>query len=138
MEAEGHTAVQPSEFFLGEGSSSCLLIILRNEDIAEHICKVKDQLVIRWNNRRILTKDGQDGMTLLCGFQIPHLLKLKMTPDVQFAGIDEPDDVVNLTHQELFTRAGFIMFDKAVLEPLSLCMFTCPNTFFFFSLTCPN
>lgn len=57
-------------------------------------------------------------------FQIPHLLKLKMTPGVKFAGIDEPDDVVNLTHQELFTRAGFIMLDKAVLEPLSLCMFT--------------
>uniref|UniRef100_A0A3Q2ZP21 Uncharacterized LOC108230070 n=1 Tax=Kryptolebias marmoratus TaxID=37003 RepID=A0A3Q2ZP21_KRYMA len=90
MEAEGHTAVQPSEFFPGEGSSSCLLIILRNEDIAEHICK------------------------------IPHLLKLKVTPHVQFAGIDEPDDVVNLTHQELFTRAGLIMLDRAVLEPLGL------------------
>uniref|UniRef100_A0A3Q1GJ30 Uncharacterized LOC110960338 n=1 Tax=Acanthochromis polyacanthus TaxID=80966 RepID=A0A3Q1GJ30_9TELE len=35
LEAEGHTAVQPSEFFLGEESSSSLLIILRNEDIAE-------------------------------------------------------------------------------------------------------
>ncbi|XP_013872588.1 uncharacterized protein tasor2 [Austrofundulus limnaeus] len=91
LETEGHTAVQPSEFFRGDGSSSCLLIIVRNEDIAEHICK------------------------------IPHLLELKMTPGVQFAGIDEPDDVVNLTHQELFTRAGFIMLDKAVLEPLSLC-----------------
>ncbi|XP_047245780.1 uncharacterized protein tasor2 isoform X2 [Girardinichthys multiradiatus] len=91
LEAEGHTAVQPSEFFLGEDSSSSLLIILRNEDIAEHICK------------------------------IPDLLKLKMTPGVLFAGIDEPDDVLNLTHQELFTRAGFVMFDRAVLEPLSIC-----------------
>ncbi|MEQ2224317.1 hypothetical protein ILYODFUR_006230 [Ilyodon furcidens] len=91
LEAEGHTAVQPSEFFLGVDSSSSLLIILRNEDIAEHICK------------------------------IPDLLKLKMTPGVLFAGIDEPDDVLNLTHQELFTRAGFVMFDRAVLEPLSIC-----------------
>lgn len=39
LEAQGHTAVQPSEFFLEE-SSSTLLIILRNEDIAEHICEV--------------------------------------------------------------------------------------------------
>ncbi|XP_044211398.1 uncharacterized protein tasor2 isoform X2 [Thunnus albacares] len=91
LEAEGHTAVQPSEFFLGEDSSSSLLIILRNEDIAEHICEV------------------------------PHLLELKKSPGVQFAGIDEPDDVVNLTHQELFTRGGFIVLDKAALEPLSLC-----------------
>ncbi|XP_068458450.1 protein TASOR 2 isoform X2 [Clinocottus analis] len=91
LEAEGHTAAQPSQFFLGEDSSSSLLIILRNEDIAEHICEV------------------------------PHLLKLKTSPGVQFAGIDEPDDVVNLTHQELFTRGGFIMLDRAALEPLSLC-----------------
>uniref|UniRef100_UPI0037E81E95 protein TASOR 2 isoform X2 n=1 Tax=Semicossyphus pulcher TaxID=241346 RepID=UPI0037E81E95 len=91
LEAEGHTAVEPSEFFLGESSPSSLLIILRNEDIAEHICEV------------------------------PHLLELKKSPGVQFAGIDEPDDVVNLTHQELFTRGGFIMFDRAALEPLSLC-----------------
>ncbi|XP_015246500.1 PREDICTED: protein FAM208B isoform X2 [Cyprinodon variegatus] len=90
LEAEGHSAVQPSEFFL-EDSSSSLLIILRNEDIADHICKV------------------------------PHLLKLKLTPGVLFAGIDEPDDVINLTHQELFTRAGFVMVDRAVLEPLSIC-----------------
>ncbi|XP_056272740.1 uncharacterized protein tasor2 isoform X2 [Pseudoliparis swirei] len=91
LEAEGHTAVQPSQFFLTEESSSSLLIILRNEDIAEHICEV------------------------------PHLLKLKTSPGVQFAGIDEPDDVVNLTHQELFKRGGFLMFHRAALEPLSLC-----------------
>uniref|UniRef100_A0A3Q3LYG5 Uncharacterized protein n=1 Tax=Labrus bergylta TaxID=56723 RepID=A0A3Q3LYG5_9LABR len=91
LEAEGHTAVQPSEFFLDKGTSSSLLIILRNEDIAEHICEV------------------------------PHLLALKKSPGVQFAGIDETDDVVNLTHQELFTKGGFIMLDGAALEPLSLC-----------------
>ena len=45
MEAEGHTAVQPSEFFLDEGSTPSLLIIIRNEDIAEHICEVIDQPV---------------------------------------------------------------------------------------------
>ncbi|XP_075998383.1 uncharacterized protein tasor2 isoform X2 [Genypterus blacodes] len=91
LEAEGHTAVQPSHFFDGEDTSSTLLIILRNEDIAEHICEV------------------------------PHLLELKTSPGVLFAGIDEPDDIVNLAHQELFTRGGFIMFDRAALQPLSLC-----------------
>uniref|UniRef100_A0A1A8GP93 Family with sequence similarity 208, member B n=1 Tax=Nothobranchius korthausae TaxID=1143690 RepID=A0A1A8GP93_9TELE len=91
LDAESHTAVQPCEFFSDEDNPACLLIILRNEDIAEHICK------------------------------IPHLLRLKMTPGVQFAGIDEPDDIVNLTYQELFTRGGFIMLDRAVLESLSLC-----------------
>jgi len=47
LEAEGHTAVQPSEFFLGEDSSSSLLIILRNEDIAEHIIEVMNQPMSR-------------------------------------------------------------------------------------------
>uniref|UniRef100_UPI003AAE60D2 uncharacterized protein tasor2 isoform X1 n=1 Tax=Centroberyx gerrardi TaxID=166262 RepID=UPI003AAE60D2 len=92
LEAEGHTAVQPSQFFLGEDSSSSpLLIILRNEDIAKHICEV------------------------------PHLLELKKSPGVLFAGIDQPDDIVNLTHQELLTRGGFIMFERAALQALSLC-----------------
>uniref|UniRef100_A0A8C7YG35 DUF3715 domain-containing protein n=1 Tax=Oryzias sinensis TaxID=183150 RepID=A0A8C7YG35_9TELE len=91
LESEGHIAVQPSQFFSCEENSTSLFIILKNEDIAEHICKV------------------------------PHLLKLKMSPDVQFTGIDEPDDVVNLTYQELFTRGGFLLLNKSVLEPLSLC-----------------
>uniref|UniRef100_A0A3B3H2C3 Uncharacterized protein n=1 Tax=Oryzias latipes TaxID=8090 RepID=A0A3B3H2C3_ORYLA len=91
LESEGHIAVQPSQFFICEENSTSLFIILKNEDIAEHICKV------------------------------PHLLKLKMSPDVQFTGIDEPDDVVNLTYQELFTRGGFLLLNKSVLEPLSLC-----------------
>ncbi|KAF7669856.1 hypothetical protein LDENG_00128690 [Lucifuga dentata] len=91
LEAEGHNAVQPSQFFHGENSSSYLLVILRNEDIAEHICEV------------------------------PHLLELKRSPGVLFAGIDEPGDIVNLNYQALFMRGGFIMFDRAALEPLSLC-----------------
>uniref|UniRef100_A0A3P9HHQ9 Uncharacterized protein n=1 Tax=Oryzias latipes TaxID=8090 RepID=A0A3P9HHQ9_ORYLA len=91
LESEGHIAVQPSQFFICEENFTSLFIILKNEDIAEHICKV------------------------------PHLLKLKMSPDVQFTGIDEPDDVVNLTYQELFTRGGFLLLDKSVLEPLSFC-----------------
>lgn len=45
LEAEGHAAVQPSEFFVGEDSSSTLLIILRNEDIVEHMCEVIVELI---------------------------------------------------------------------------------------------
>lgn len=61
---------------------------------------------------------------LLSSLQVPHLLELKKSPGVQFAGIDEPDDVLNLTHQELFTQGGFIMFDRSALDALSLCMCT--------------
>lgn len=121
MEAEGHTAVQPSEFFLDEDCSSSLLIILRNEDIAEHICEVMDQLFGKARGRTCAT-DNREFVILLS--QIPHLLRLKKSPGVQFAGIDEPNDVVNLTHQELFTAGGFIMFDRDVLESLTLRMCT--------------
>lgn len=53
--------------------------------------------------------------------QVPYLLSLKKFPGVQFVGLDEPDDVLNQSHQELFIRGGFIMFDSAALESLSLC-----------------
>lgn len=39
MELEGHTAVQPSEFFLSDDGFP-LIIVLRNEDIVEHVCEV--------------------------------------------------------------------------------------------------
>eukprot|EP00063_Salmo_salar_P006470 XP_013981305.1 PREDICTED: uncharacterized protein LOC106561663 isoform X4 [Salmo salar] len=91
LEAEGHIAVEQSQFCLGKDSPSCPLhIILRNEDIAEHICEV------------------------------PHLLELKKAQNVLFAGIDRPDDIVNLTHQELFGKGGFVVFEGAALHTLSL------------------
>lgn len=39
-----------------------------------------------------------------------------------FAGIDRPDDIVNLTHQELFGKGGFVVFEGAALHTLSLSM----------------
>ncbi|KAK0139004.1 Protein FAM208B [Merluccius polli] len=105
LKADGHTEVQPSHFFLNEqssSSSSLLLIILRNEDIAEHIIKV------------------------------PHLLDLKKSANVLFAGIDQPDDIGNLTHQDLFKKGGFIMLEGTALEALSFCKNTPPNTAFYF------
>lgn len=51
---------------------------------------------------------------------MPYLLSLKKSAGVQFAGIDEAEDVVNQTHQELFVSGGFIMLDRAALESLRL------------------
>lgn len=90
LEAEGHTAVEPYDFDLDVNGQNPLLIIMRNEDIAEYICKV------------------------------PYLLELKKSSRVLFAGIDRPDDVVNLTHQELFARGGFVVFDESAMDALSL------------------
>ncbi|XP_077079732.1 uncharacterized protein LOC143732486 [Siphateles boraxobius] len=90
MEIEGHIQVEPEEFDLSSDGQSPLLIILRNEDIAEHICEV------------------------------PYLLELKKSPNVLFAGIDRPDDVVNLAHQELFAKGGFIVCDDLALDTLTL------------------
>ncbi|XP_042617709.1 uncharacterized protein LOC109102327 isoform X2 [Cyprinus carpio] len=90
LEIEGHIPVEPDEFDLNGDDQSPLLIILRNEDIAEHICEV------------------------------PYLLELKKLPSVLFAGIDRPDDVVNLTHQELFAKGGFIVCDELALDTLTL------------------
>ncbi|KAI4895838.1 hypothetical protein NFI96_016993 [Prochilodus magdalenae] len=90
LEAEGHTAIEPYQFDFDDDEQTPLLIIIRNEDIAEHICGV------------------------------PHLLDLKKSSRVLFAGIDQPDDVVNLTHQELFAKGGFVVFDDTALDTLTL------------------
>ncbi|XP_053359520.1 uncharacterized protein tasor2 isoform X1 [Clarias gariepinus] len=90
LEAEGHTGVEPYQFDFDANGQTPLLIILRNEDIAEHI------------------------------FKVPHLLELKKSSRVLFAGIDQPDDVVNLTHQELFAKGGFVVFDETALDTLNL------------------
>lgn len=52
--------------------------------------------------------------------KVPYLLELKKLPSVLFAGIDRPDDVVNLTHQELFAKGGFIVCDELALDTLTL------------------
>ncbi|XP_077600754.1 uncharacterized protein LOC144215589 isoform X2 [Stigmatopora nigra] len=70
--------------------SLSMLVIVRNEDISTHL------------------------------FEIPRLLELKMSPDVWFAGIDEPQDLLNSTHQELFLGGGFVMLDQPSLESLNL------------------
>ncbi|XP_077452721.1 uncharacterized protein tasor2 [Stigmatopora argus] len=76
--------------FFVRKESSSMLVIVRNEDISTHL------------------------------FEIPRLLELKMSPDVWFAGIDEPQDLLNFTHQELFLGGGFVMLDQSSLESLNL------------------
>ncbi|KAL2093530.1 hypothetical protein ACEWY4_010842 [Coilia grayii] len=91
LENEGHICVEPEEFDLeSTRPPSPLLIILRNEDIAKHVC------------------------------QVPHLLELKKSPSVLFAGIDQPDDFVNLTHQELFGKGGFVVIEGTGVSKLTL------------------
>ncbi|KAL2086102.1 hypothetical protein ACEWY4_017161 [Coilia grayii] len=91
LEADGHIAVGPEQFDLDTPNPPCpLLVVVRNQDIAEHICEV------------------------------PHLLELKKSSSAVFAGIDRPDDIPNLTHEKLFARGGFIMFDGASFKDLSL------------------
>ncbi|KAJ3596125.1 hypothetical protein NHX12_002534 [Muraenolepis orangiensis] len=51
--------------------------------------------------------------------KVPHLLDLKKSTNVLFAGIDQPDDIGNLTHQDLFKKGGFIMLEGTAMEALS-------------------
>lgn len=85
LEADGNVYVGPDEFDLDKQDPSLLplVIIIRNIDIANHIC------------------------------EIPHLLELKRCSHVVFAGIEHPDDLRNLTHEELFTKGGFLMVDSS-------------------------
>ncbi|KAJ8373589.1 hypothetical protein SKAU_G00041690 [Synaphobranchus kaupii] len=91
LEAEGNVSVEPDQFDLrGQSATSTLQIFLRNEDIADYVST------------------------------IPHLLKLKETPWVQFSGVDRPEDVLNYTHQELFRGGGFTVCDADTLGSFTL------------------
>ncbi|XP_043570002.1 protein TASOR 2-like isoform X3 [Chiloscyllium plagiosum] len=63
-----------------------VLVIIRNEDISGHL------------------------------HQIPHLVELKQVPCVQFAGVDNAEDIKDQTFQELFTSGGFVVSDGTVLN----------------------
>ncbi|KAJ8245295.1 hypothetical protein GJAV_G00269210 [Gymnothorax javanicus] len=91
LEAEGHLSVESDNFDLeGRSAPSPLLVIVRNEDIADHLCT------------------------------IPHLLDLKRSPGVLFAGVDQPDDVINHTYQELLRDGGFTVYDADTLSSITL------------------
>ncbi|XP_004854576.1 protein FAM208B isoform X1 [Heterocephalus glaber] len=87
----GHTEIEPQHFcHTFHRENDTLVVIIRNEDISSHL------------------------------HQIPSLLKLKHLPGVIFAGVDNPEDVLNDTHQELFHTGGFVVSDDKILETVTL------------------
>ncbi|XP_027986701.2 protein TASOR 2 [Eptesicus fuscus] len=87
----GHTEIEPQHFCQAfHRESDTLMVIIKNEDISSHL------------------------------HQIPCLLKLKHFPGVIFAGVDNSEDVLNYTYQELFRTGGFVVSDDRILETLTL------------------
>nr|XP_012298797.2 protein FAM208B isoform X3 [Aotus nancymaae] len=87
----GHTEIEPQHFCQAfHRENETLIVIIRNEDISSHL------------------------------HQIPSLLKLKHLPNVVFAGVDSPGDVLDHTYQELFRAGGFVISDDKILEALTL------------------
>ncbi|NXQ64488.1 TASOR protein, partial [Anthoscopus minutus] len=86
----GNTECHPEQFLKRRADLDKLLIIIQNEDIANHIHKV------------------------------PGLVTLKRLSCVSFAGVDSLDDVKNHTYNELFVSGGFVVSDESVLNPESI------------------
>ncbi|XP_061494035.1 protein TASOR 2 [Rhineura floridana] len=87
----GHTEMKPLHFCkTSHPEADRLLVIIRNEDIFPHIHK------------------------------IPSLLRLKYFPNVTFAGVDSPEDILDHTYQELFHSGGFVVSDDTVLETMTV------------------
>ncbi|NXQ34026.1 TASOR protein, partial [Alaudala cheleensis] len=86
----GNTECHPEQFLKRRADLDKLLIIIQNEDIANHI------------------------------HTIPGLVTLKRLSCVSFAGVDSLDDVKNHTYNELFVSGGFVVSDESVLNPESI------------------
>ncbi|XP_067325452.1 protein TASOR 2 isoform X2 [Anolis sagrei] len=87
----GHTEMDPLLFCkVNHMETERLMVIIRNEDIFQHIHK------------------------------IPCLLRLKRFPNVMFVGIDRPEDLLDQTYQELFHSGGFVVSDDKVLETMTI------------------
>ncbi|XP_077196487.1 protein TASOR 2 [Paroedura picta] len=86
----GHSEADPQLFCKASHlEADRLLVILRNEDIFPHVHK------------------------------IPSLLRLKHFPNVTFAGVDSPEDILDHTYQELFQSGGFVVSDDQALETMT-------------------
>ncbi|KAG8440054.1 hypothetical protein GDO86_006012 [Hymenochirus boettgeri] len=86
----GNTEAEPQQFCSNHQASDKMLVIIRNEDISCHIHK------------------------------IPCLLRLRLLPNVSFAGVDSPEDVLDSTYQGLFQSGGFVISDQTFMESISL------------------
>nr|XP_056702605.1 protein TASOR 2 [Euleptes europaea] len=86
----GHSEAEPQHFCkASHPEMDRLVVIIRNEDIFLHVHK------------------------------IPSLLRLKRFPNVTFAGVDSPEDILDHTYQELFHSGGFVVSDDQVLETMT-------------------
>ncbi|XP_048356588.1 protein TASOR 2 [Sphaerodactylus townsendi] len=86
----GHSEADPQHFCkASRPETDRLVVIIRNEDIFAHVHK------------------------------IPSLLRLKRFPNVTFAGMDSPEDILDHTYQELFHSGGFVVSDDQVLETVT-------------------
>ncbi|XP_053913049.1 protein TASOR 2 isoform X3 [Cuculus canorus] len=91
LKKDGHVEIEPLSFCEAEQpDTNRLLVVIRNEDISSHI------------------------------YHVPCLLKLKHCPNVVFAGVDSPEDIMGHTYQELFHTGGFVVSDDELLEMVTL------------------
>ncbi|XP_030071455.1 protein TASOR 2 [Microcaecilia unicolor] len=91
LKREGHKEMEVLPFCQAEHlEEDKLIVIIKNEDISSHI------------------------------HEIPHLLRLKLLPNVFFAGVDGPEDVVNYTYQGLFHSGGFVVSEETLLETVTI------------------
>eukprot|EP00079_Xenopus_tropicalis_P034066 XP_017947837.1 PREDICTED: protein FAM208B isoform X3 [Xenopus tropicalis] len=86
----GHTPSDPQQFCNSNEASEGMFVIIRNEDIFAHVHK------------------------------IPCLLQLRLLPNVTFAGVDNPEDIMESSYQEVFHSGGFVVSDQTVIESISL------------------
>ncbi|XP_056429192.1 protein TASOR 2 isoform X2 [Hyla sarda] len=88
---DGLISTNPRDFLSSEHSESHqLLVIIKNEDVFSCINK------------------------------IPYLRQLKLLPNVIFAGVDTPEDMIESSYEELFKAGGFVASDKSLLENITL------------------
>ncbi|XP_054844551.1 protein TASOR 2 [Eublepharis macularius] len=80
----------------------------------QHFCKTShpetDRLVVIIRNEDIFLRIHK----------VPSLLRLKHCPNVTFAGVDSPEDMLGNTYQELFHSGGFVVTDDQVLETMTM------------------
>ncbi|OCT89248.1 hypothetical protein XELAEV_18017867mg [Xenopus laevis] len=86
----GHSVSDPQHLCNINEASGEMFVIIRNEDTSAHIQK------------------------------IPCLLQLRLLPNVTFAGVDNPEDIMDSSYQELLQSGGFVVSDQTVMESISL------------------
>ncbi|XP_077458941.1 protein TASOR-like isoform X2 [Stigmatopora argus] len=87
LKQQGHTPQDPVSFLNQEVSDRQLLVVIRNQDISEHL------------------------------HQIPGLMSLKQHPSVSFVGINTLDELKSNTYTRLFNGGGCVLSEDHLLNP---------------------